>query len=66
MKITETIERECCQPNDLAQYQGNPIMSHSKHPFKFCKHCGQVWAWVRSAGEIDGGLERVVLQEVPF
>lgn len=37
MKITETIERECCQPQDLKPYLGK---ADSKG-VKFCVHCGQ-------------------------
>lgn len=44
MKITETIERECCQPDDLVKYQASfpkchplPVCLH------FCKYCGQWW-----------------------
>lgn len=42
MKITETIERECCEPQDLRVFKGE-----RKGPapplLKFCAHCGQIW-----------------------
>lgn len=34
MKIKETIERECCQPNDMKIISGI---------FRECIHCRQVW-----------------------
>lgn len=43
MKITETIERECCQRQDLKPYRGVMHESLKRHCPKFCVHCGQVW-----------------------
>ncbi len=63
MKITETIERECCHPqHDLKLYQGIAIKGE-RNP-KFCVHCGQIWIWTRRAGEMDGGYEKVTISVV--
>mgnify|MGYP000906833014 CR=1 FL=1 len=66
MKITETITRECCRwPDDLTLYFGKQVRKFpepdgtQKTRIWFCKHCGQLWHWMRSPGEIDGGLERL-------
>jgi len=37
VKITETIERWCCEPKDLKKYRGEG----SKSIEMFCQHCGQ-------------------------
>jgi hypothetical protein len=42
LKITETIERDCCENQDLATYRGLTKMAAYRRP-KFCKHCGQIW-----------------------
>lgn len=41
MKISEAVERECCQVEDMRKYQGTPIPGAS-HP-RFCVHCGQLF-----------------------
>lgn len=47
MKITETIERECCEERDLKPYGGKTIMCPSGKTdncyFSYCSHCGQLW-----------------------
>ncbi len=47
MKITETIERECCdeRKGDLKQYRGDPksTTSLARDKMLFCVHCGQIW-----------------------
>jgi len=51
MKIKETIERDCCQEQDLKKYLA---LGHNKIPGgdpQFCIHCGQVWIKTR---EPDG------------
>lgn len=44
MKINQTIERDCCQREDLRPYLGlvNDDFIKQRKP-KFCIHCGQVW-----------------------
>ena len=41
MKISETIERDCCQYSDLKEYCGE--YTASVRDFKFCQYCGQLW-----------------------
>lgn len=57
MKITETIERECCQPGDLEQYKA---AYPKKYPLpgglSYCRHCGQWWC-----KHASGILQRVVV-----
>lgn len=46
MKITETIERECCvRDKDFLIYQGtyDTIEQGTKARVEFCCHCGQIW-----------------------
>ena len=44
MKITETIERNCCQPQDLVPYRAAYSRSHPlSETLHFCRHCGQWW-----------------------
>ena len=59
MKITETIERECCQQKDMRPYRGklSPLLKVNK-PL-FCVHCGQVWIHV-SQMDPAGGTETVL------
>ena len=42
MKITETIERDCCQEQDLKPYHGDKTKSFLV-PTHYCIHCGQLW-----------------------
>lgn len=61
MKITETIERNCCQwSRDMLKYHGKPPKNYPKdHSIWFCTHCGQLWHSHRSPGEMDYGLEKL-------
>lgn len=38
-KITETIERWCCAPQDMKPYRGEGFTP----TMQFCVHCGQVF-----------------------
>lgn len=55
MKIRETIERECCKPQDLKPVEGSP--SSGRVPeYKFCVYCGAYWrvvAFTDPAGASD-------------
>jgi hypothetical protein len=67
MKITETIERECCRwPGDLEAYNGKKVKqfpeSGPASRIYFCKHCGQLWHSIRRPGEMDGGRERLEIE----
>jgi hypothetical protein len=62
MKITETIERDCCQHSDRRVFRGritDPSLKDQK--LWFCVHCGQLWWWTRKPGEMDGGPERLTI-----
>lgn len=41
MKIKETIERECCKPQDLRPVHGTPMSRISQPEYVFCIHCGR-------------------------
>lgn len=59
MKITETIERECCDPSkDLKIYKDG-----SDRRLRKCIHCGQIWEYKRELGEMDYGWQRVRLEK---
>ena len=64
MKITETIERSCCQKKDLLKYNGILRLEHAninRLLFKFCIHCGQIWyesSKMGPAGGVDPTLEK--------
>lgn len=63
MKIKQTIERECCQLDDLLQYKGlcEEWMKRSA-PF-FCKYCGQIFYHdkeMNGAGSYDSCLIKLV------
>lgn len=60
MKITETIERDCCQFADLKPYKGQVEKGSKERSRKFCVHCGQQWEWTREPGDIDYGYSRAV------
>ena len=49
--ISETTERECCQPKDLKEYLGEG----SKSIDSFCQHCGQQFKHVQR----DEGFGRI-------
>ena len=62
MKITETVERECCSwRTDLKIYRGRPILGYTEkvNRLRFCVHCGQLWHWIRAPGEMDAGYEKL-------
>jgi hypothetical protein len=62
MKITETIERNCCEQKDLKPYLGNKALK-----LLYCVHCGQLWEWNRrmdAAGSMEDCLERVELKRI--
>lgn len=46
MKITENIERECCQFKDLIPIQGSPAIG-SNAEFMSCKFCGKIFRFQR-------------------
>lgn len=49
MKIKETIERDCCDPNrDLERF-----MQPAAGNYKRCVHCGRVYEFCRKLGDID-------------
>lgn len=50
MKIKETIERECCQSQDLKPYKGDKSFNPQ---FKFCVHCGQKFELTRKYNGYD-------------
>jgi len=43
MKITETVDRECCQRQDMKPYNGKIGAEVKRFRPRFCVHCGQVW-----------------------
>lgn len=46
MKITENIERECCQFKDLIPIQGSPAIG-TNAKFMSCKFCGKIFRFQR-------------------
>lgn len=62
IKITETIERQCCDSSkDLNEYKGR--QEHKDREYKFCVHCGQIFMWSRridSSGDCGDYLKEVV------
>ena len=65
MKITETIERDCCAPGkDLIAYKGVRNNQTVRNTYMFCKYCGQIWEHERytdAAGSTDARLVKVFL-----
>jgi hypothetical protein len=61
MKITETIERDCCHQKDLLPYKGvrSDILNYGKN-LQFCRHCGQIWFWERKMDEAGSGADYLV------
>lgn len=53
MKITETIERECCETKDFIRYEGI-LRTSSIDPIFFCRHCGELWIPERHVVVGDG------------
>jgi hypothetical protein len=63
MNINETITRDCCHPTkDLKLVQASRAGSLPKRTW-FCSHCGQLWHYVRKPGEMDGGLEQLIVKD---
>jgi len=44
MKVTETIERECCEKADRRPYRGLRGLYLLREKMEFCIHCGQLWS----------------------
>lgn len=64
MKITETIERECCSPQDLKPVQLSPQVRGSIPEQKFCVHCGARHFYKEFIDE-DGGRSSEYRKELP-
>ena len=60
MKITETIERECCNWNRDFVVTASKIGGHN---IKVCKHCGQLWIWDRQPGDMDSTYHKVTITD---
>lgn len=63
IKITETIERDCCEQVDLKEFKGRSC--HVNEKFYFCKHCGQYWhyeKYIDEAGSSDTRLKILTLK----
>jgi len=59
IKITETIERFCCEPKDLKKYEGAHNDEEPKNVKWFCQYCGQLWenhTYTDAAGSRDTEL----------
>ena len=41
MKITETVERHCCQTRDFKPLEGTPKSATGDPEWVFCVHCGR-------------------------
>ncbi len=66
MKITETIERECCdeREGDLHIYMGEAEFDGS-WAFFFCIHCGQIWVEDRrmdAAGSSETYFRKILVK----
>lgn len=59
MKITEKIERECCQKRDLKTVENNPKLA-------FCVHCGQLWRYPEDTidGPKDYEMKRIRMSDI--
>ena len=69
MKITETIERDCCTPTDLRCYSGPVLPGFTaeyakKVRLSFCTYCGSLWFFIRRPGEMDYGWERIAVDDL--
>ena len=66
MKITETIERECCQPRDLKPYLGKVSFNRDQWRPQFCVHCGQIHVCTRemdASGNMDTVLTKTTIHD---
>ena len=64
MKIKVTIERECCDREDLVPYSASANIPQILKP-KFCKHCGQLWvleSYTDAAGDRDTQYVRHIVK----
>lgn len=55
MKISEVIERECCQRKDLRKVNGSPMRGRDPE-YMFCVHCGaihKIHTYMDAAGSSD-------------
>lgn len=55
MKITETVNRDCCQSKDLKVVEGSPLRGRDPL-YKFCVHCGarhKIHTFMDAAGSSD-------------
>jgi hypothetical protein len=55
MKITETIDRECCQQKDLKPVIDSKLVGRQRE-FLFCVHCGarhRYTSYMDAAGSTD-------------
>jgi hypothetical protein len=62
MKIKETIERQCCQSQDLRKYCGERELLVDRFDPIFCIYCGQIWVHDKEmgpAGSYDPCLKKV-------
>jgi len=60
VKITETIDRWCCEPKDLKKYKGEG----PKTVELFCQYCGQQFGserYMDAAGSSDTKLVKIGL-----
>lgn len=63
VKVKKTIERDCCDPEDLRSVKCATSVPVSLSP-KFCIHCGQWWVLKRftdAAGDGDSEYVRKVI-----
>ena len=60
MKITETIERECCHPKDLIK-----MLSKDVYNYRFCKYCGRHFT-EESIGHPSGNGYETVWSKIKF
>ncbi len=66
IKVTETIERDCCQVGDLRIYYGRKVEDIPGHMIRFCGHCGQMWAMHRGDGCMEAQLTELVIVKTKF
>jgi len=59
MMIQETIERQCCEPQDLKTYGGTFSIDSPHTVLMFCKHCGQLWGYKGKWPREKEALERI-------
>ena len=64
MKVTETIERECCDPRDLVWVNHKSLSKLDGDDVGVCKHCGQAWVSYNghdAPGSKAGSRERICI-----